>query len=427
MLTSIRTVASLLLGTVLLLLGVGLLNTLIPLRGQSLGFSVSMVGALTSVYYVGYFIGTFTLPPLIHRIGHIRAFAFCTALVAALVLVQAISSAYWVWLVLRILQGLALVGLYAIIESWLNVAAEPKQRNAVFSVYMMLNLSALALAQQFLRIEGEAFVLFSVVAILICIAILPVAATRQLQPQIQSIPKLKVRPLFRLVPTALTAALVSGLAMGALWGLLPLYARGIGFDSAEIGTYMSVAILGGVALQWPLGRLSDRHDRRIALALITAVASLIALAILLLPGSSHALAMALVFAFGGMSFSVYPIAIAHLVDYLPREELLSASSSVLLVNGVGSALGPLLAGALMNMLQPWLLFAWFAALYGLLAAYATYRYATRRREAVADRNYVPMIRTTPSALDLHPETRPDGETLLQPGADTEHGKRADLF
>ena len=410
MLSSIRTVASLLLGTVLLLLGVGLLNTLIPLRGQSLGYTVTMVGALTSVYYVGYFIGTFTLPPLIHRIGHIRAFAFCTALVAALVLVQAIGTAYWLWLVLRILQGLALVGLYAIIESWLNVAAEPRHRNSVFSVYMMLNLSALALAQQFLRIEAEPFVLFSVVAILICIATLPVAATRQLQPQIHSIPKLNVRRLFRLVPTALTAAFVSGLVMGALWGLLPLYARGIGFASADIGTYMSVTILGGVALQWPLGRLSDRQDRRVALAQISAVAALVALVSLLLPGDNHLLGMILVFAFGGMSFSVYPIAVAHLVDYLPREELLSASSSVLLVNGIGSALGPLLAGVLMNMLQPWLLFAWFAALNGLLAVYAAYRYATRRREAVADRHYVPMVRTTPSALDLHPETEPTGET-----------------
>ncbi len=408
MLSSIRTVASLLLGTVVLLLGVGLLNTLIPLRGQSLGFSVTMVGALTSVYYVGYFIGTFTLPPMIHRIGHIRAFAFCTALVAALVLLQAIGSAYWLWLVLRILQGLALVGLYAIIESWLNVAADPRHRNAVFSVYMMLNLSALALAQQFLRIEAEAWVLFAVVAILICIATLPVASTRQLQPQIQSIPKLDVGRLFRLVPTALTTAVVSGLVMGALWGLLPLYARGIGFDSGEIGTYMSVTILGGVALQWPLGRLSDKYDRRLTLAGISAIAALVALASLFMSGNSQWMAMTLVFAFGGVSFSVYPIAVAHLVDYLPREELLSASSSVLLVFGIGSAAGPLLAGALMNMLQPWLLFVWFAGLNSLLAVYALYRYATHRRETIADKHFVPMVRTSPGVLDLHPETEPDG-------------------
>ncbi|MGA7297692.1 MAG: MFS transporter [Rhodanobacteraceae bacterium] len=403
MLSSIRTVASLLLSTILLLLGVGLLNTLIPLRGQELGFSVTLLGALTSVYYVGYFIGTFTLPPLIHRIGHIRAFAFCTALVAALVLLQAIGSAYWLWLVLRIVQGLALVGLYAIIESWLNVAAEPTHRNAVFSVYMMLNLGSLALAQQFLRIQGEAFVLFSVVAILVCVAILPVATTRQLQPQIKSIPKLNVGRLYRLVPTALAGALFSGLTMGALWGLLPLYARAIDFAPSDIGTYMSIAILGGAVLQWPLGRLSDRHDRRLALAIISAAAAAVALAILVVPADNHALAMTLIFAFGGMIFAIYPIAMAHLVDYLPREELLSASSSVLLVNGIGSALGPLLAGALMNVLQPWLLFVWFASLNGLLASYALYRFARRKRSPTDDNSFVPMVRTSPVALDMHPD------------------------
>ncbi len=403
MLSSIRIVASLLLSTILLLLGVGLLNTLIPLRGQALGFSVTLLGALTSVYYVGYFIGTFTLPPLIHRIGHIRAFAFCTALVAALVLLQAIGSSYWLWFALRLLQGLALVGLYAIIESWLNVAAEPAHRNSVFSVYMMLNLGSLALAQQFLRIQGEGFVLFSVVAILICVAIMPVATTRQLQPQIRSIPKLNVRRLYRLVPTALAGALFSGLAMGALWGLLPLYARSNGFAPGEIGTYMSIAILGGAAMQWPLGRLSDRHDRRLSLAIISLVASLISLAVLATPGDNHVLAMTLIFAFGGMSFAIYPIAMAHLVDYLPREELLSASSSVLLVNGIGSALGPLLAGILMNTLQAWLLFAWFATLYGLLAGYALYRFVHRKRDPISDNSFAPMVRTTPGALELHSE------------------------
>lgn len=403
MLTSIRSVASLLLGTILLLLGVGLLNTLIPLRGQSLGFSVTMVGALTSVYYVGYFIGTFTLPPLIHRIGHIRAFAVCTASVAALVLIQAISSAYWLWLVLRVLQGLALVGLYAIIESWLNVAAEPRHRSSVFSVYMILNLGSLALAQQFLRIDGEAFVLFSVVAILICIATLPVATTRQLQPQIQSIASLNIRRLYRRVPTALVSALITGLTMGALWGLLPLYARAIGFDMAGIGTYMSVFILGGVALQWPLGRLSDHYDRRLTLALISAMGAVAALANLVLP-INEATTLALIFVFGGLSFPIYPIAVAHLVDHLQTDELLSASSSVLLVYGVGSALGPLLAGMLMNMLQPWWLFVWLGVLEGLLAAYAFYRFISHKRALVTDNNFVPMVRTTPGALELHPDT-----------------------
>lgn len=404
MLTSIRTVASLLTGTVLLLMGVGLLNTLIPLRGQELGFSITLLGGLTSVYYVGYFVGTFTLPPLIHRIGHIRAFAFCTAAVTCLVLLQAIGNSYWLWLVIRLLAGLALVGLYAIIESWLNVAAHPAHRNSVFSIYMMLNLGALAVAQQFLRIEAEAFVLFSLVAILISAAILPVSTTRQMQPSLQAVPRLYLRKLYALAPSAFVGALLSGLVMGALWGLLPVYARDIGFSVPQVGTYMSAAILGGAALQWPLGKLSDRHDRRLALALVSAAAAVVALLDLLFAGDSQWLSLAAIFLFGGASFAIYPIVVAHLVDHLTAEELLSASNSVLLIFGIGSALGPMLAGGLMNALGAWALFSWFAVLQGSLAAYALYRFTVRKRNVVTDSNFVPMVRTTPSVMDLHPDT-----------------------
>lgn len=402
MLTSIRTAAPLLLSTAFLLMGVGLLHSHIALEGRTLGFSVAMIGVLTSGYYAGFLVGTFAVPRLTHRIGHIRTFAFCAVLVTLVVLVQALDPVYGVWFVLRMLQGLLLVGLYAIIESWLNASADPAHRSSVFAVYMMVNLGASAVAQQFLRIRGEGFVLFCVVAILFCAASLPVLASRQPQPQIRSVPQVQIKRLFRLAPTALVSALLSGLVLGAFWGLLPLYAVARGLGLGEIGTYMSVAIAGGVVLQWPLGRFSDRIDRRLALSLISAVAALAALTNLFLPTAGGAAAMVVIFAFGGMSFTLYPIAVAHLVDYVDRDELLSASSTVLLVNGLGSAGGPLLAGALMSLLSPKLLFVWFAVLDGLLATYAFYRFIHRKREVTADDNFVPLVNTSPGSLGLHP-------------------------
>jgi MFS family permease len=400
MLTSIRSSMPLLLSTAFLLMGVGLLHTHIALQGRGLGFSVAMIGVLTSAYYAGFLVGTYTIPQLTHRIGHIRTFAFCAALLTLVVLIQALDPAYGVWLVLRVLQGMMLVGLYAIIESWLNAASDPRHRSSVFAIYMMVNLGASATAQQFLRIRGEGFVLFCVVAILFCIASLPVVASHQSQPQLRSMPKVQIRRLFRLAPTALVSALLSGLALGAFWGLLPLYAVARGLGVGGIGTYMSVAIAGGVVLQWPLGRFSDRIDRRLALSLISATAALAALVNLLLPNVGAA-AMVVIFVFGGMSFTLYPIAVAHLVDYVDRDELLAASSTVLLVNGVGSAVGPLVAGALMNLLQPQLLFVWFAVLDLMIASYAFYRFIHRKREVTSDDNFVPLVNTTPSSLDLH--------------------------
>jgi len=399
MLRTLRPVASLLTGTALLLIGVGLLNTLVPLRGMNAGYSGTLLGGLTSAYYAGYFIGTFVMPPLVRRIGHIRAFAFCTACAACIVLLYAFGTDAIAWLVLRALTGIVLVGLYAIIESWLNAQAPIGKRGAVFATYMVVNLCGLALGQQLLRIQGEPFVLFAMVALLVCAATLPVLLTRQAQPQPQATPKLQLGLLFDVAPTAGAGALLSGLAMGAFWGLLPVYARRIGFDTTTTGTYMSIAILGGAALQWPLGRLSDRHDRRIALALVSAAAALLALAGIAFGGRVLP-ETATIFLFGGMSFAVYPILVAHLVDHAPPEDLLAASSSVLLVYGVGSALGPLIAGEAMSLFGAWSLFAWFALTHGVLAGYAAWRYQVFRRVPTGATTFQPMLRTTPAAMRL---------------------------
>jgi MFS family permease len=399
MFRTLRPIASLLAGTALLLAGVGLLNTLIPLRGIAAGYSGTLLGGLTSAYFAGYFIGTFAMPPLVRRIGHIRAFAFCTACTACVVLLHAFGTNPVVWIALRLVTGAVLVGLYAVIESWLNAQAPAAQRGAVFASYMVVNLCSLAFGQQLLRIGGASFVLFTVVALLVCAATLPVLVTHQAQPQQQATPRLRLGLLFDVAPTAGLGALLSGLAMGAFWGLLPVFARNAGFDTAEVSTYMSAAILGGAVLQWPLGRLSDHHDRRVALALVAAAAAALAVAAMV-AGAREWPAMALIFLFGGMAFAIYPILVAHLVDYAPREDLLAASSSVLLVYGIGSALGPLLAGTSMSILGPWSLFAWFALTHALLAAYAIYRYQVFRRQPVREREFHPMLRTTPAVLRL---------------------------
>ncbi|HEX5352728.1 MAG TPA: MFS transporter [Rhodanobacteraceae bacterium] len=399
MLRTLRPVASLLIGTALLLLGVGLLNTLIPLRGIAADYSGTLLGGLTSAYYAGYFIGTLAMPPLVRRIGHIRAFAFCAACAACVALLHALGSNPVVWLLLRLLTGIVLVGLYAIIESWLNAQSTPGQRGTVFAAYMVVNLCALALGQQFLRIGGQSFVLFTVVALAVCAATLPVLLTRQAQPQQQATPKLQLGLLFNAAPTAGAGALLSGLAMGAFWGLLPVYAHRVGFDTSTVGTYMSIAILGGAALQWPLGRLSDHRDRRIVLMWVAAAATLLALAALA-TGGREWLAMGLIFLFGGMAFAIYPIVVAHLVEHVPQDSLMAASSTILLVYGVGSAAGPLVAGVLMSGVGPWALFAWFAGTHAALAGYVAYRYGVRRREPLRERKFRPMLRTTPTVMRL---------------------------
>ncbi len=413
----VRALTALLFGAALLLMGSGLLGTLLAVRGGLEGFSSQTLGLIMSGYFVGFFLGTYLAPGLIQRIGHIRAFAFYAALCAAGVLLHPIFIDPWAWGFLRVVNGVALVGLYTVIESWLNVQAPPEKRSQVFAVYMAVNLLALAAGQWLIGLQDPAsFALFSVVAILICLAALPVVASRMTQPTLPVVPRLALAALWRVAPAAATGALLAGLAMGGFWGMGAVYAARLGLDLQGIASLMSATILGGALLQWPIGRLSDGGDRRTTLALICAAASLISVAMVFTAGHSQPALFGLFFLFGGVAFAIYPICVAHLLDHLPTEDTLSGCSSLLLLNGVGSAIGPAVVGVAMSRFGPTALPAAFAVILGTLAVIAAGRRLLRQRDNDNPSSFHPMLRTTPAALEMLSETgpAPEGPDLSEP-------------
>lgn len=397
---------ALLLGVALLLTGSGLLGTLLAIRGAHEGFDARTLGLVMSAYFGGYLTGTFFAPPLIRRIGHSRAFAFYASLAAIAVLLHPLWLNPWAWALLRLATGTALVGLYTVIESWLNAEPDAQRRSRVFSLYMVINLSALALGQILVQsADATGGALFSLVAILTCAAAMPVAATRLVQPELPSVPRLRLARLYALAPIATIAAALSGLVMGALWGLLPVYAGAIGLDPAGVARLMLIAILGGALLQWPLGRISDGRDRRLALTLVSVLGAALAIALALPPVQAHpGTLLLLVFLYGGMAFSLYPFAVAHMLDYLPRAELLSGCSSLLLIHGLGAAIGPALAGGAMQKFGPSALPVYFALVLLALAGITINRLIGFKRDRTHPAAFRPMLRTTPAALELMPET-----------------------
>ena len=401
MLPLIRPIASLMMGTALLLLGNGLLSTLIALRGSAEGYSDQLLGMMGSAYFVGFIVGTWLVPPLIRRMGHIRAFNFFAAAIAAIMLLHALIISPWVWLLLRLCVGIALVGFYTVIESWLNTQAQPERRGQIFAFYMVVNMGAIASAQQFLHLASPAeFILFSVAAIMVCLSVLPVAATRLPQPVISEVPRLTLSRIWHAAPAALLGALGSGFAMGAFWALGPVYAARLGMDAGMIATFMTITIIGGAALQWPLGRFSDRGDRRVALAVATGGAALAAV-LMAIFGAQPKAFLAAAFVFGGMAFATYPIVVAHLVDHLAQEDILSGSAGVLLLHGIGAAIGPTVAGALMGLTGPTAMPVFFAVVFAPMALYAALQ-ARRGRDEIVDAaaQFVPMVRTAPTAVEI---------------------------
>lgn len=374
-------IAALLCGAGLLLLGNGMFTTVLVLRGGAEGFGASMLGVMGSAYFFGFLVGGRVIPALVRRIGHIRTANFCCAAFAACVLLHVLHVHPLTWLALRVLEGMVLVGFYTVVESWLNATTTATRRGQVFAIYMAVNLLANALAQQGLHLAPvTSFTLFSLAAIFVCVSMLPISVTRLEQPHVPDLPRLKLRVLWAAAPVAVAGGVVSGIVMGAFWTLSPLYAARMGMDEREIARLVSFTILGGVILQFPVGKLSDRFDRRWVLCL-TALAGGVAAVCMAVYGQSPQVFRVAAFLYGGAIFALYSIAAAHLIDRLPTEQTLSGSAMMLFLYGSGAALGPALTGWLMAVYGAlaWPLLA--AAVLALLAAFALYR--TRVQE-----NYV---------------------------------------
>lgn len=401
--TALRAVAPLLVATAPLLAAHGLVNAVVALRGSHEGFAPWLIGLATTAYFCGYLAGAWWVPRLVGRIGPIRTFASCAALATIAVLLLPLWTRPEGWLLLRAAMGVALVGLSTVIEGWLAGQAAPEQRSRVLAAYMAINLVALASGPLLLGVaEPGSPLLFSVAAILLAAAALPVTLVPRDPPPPAPVQQVDVLALARRAPTAVGGVALIGLALGAFWGLAPVHAEGQGLDRGEIGLLIAATVLGGAALQWPVGRWSDGGDRRTVLAWLSlaGAAALGATAVL-----DHPAALFAGFTLaGGALFAVYPLCMAHLFDRIPPDRAVAACGGLLIANGAGAAVGPLLAGLAMSIhpeALPWTL----AAALGMIAVLATLRRATTGFIGVHARRALPMIRTSPAVLRLLVGTR----------------------
>lgn len=409
------TVLAPLLSLLLFIIGHGLLSTLLTLRLSAEGVSAGWIGLVSTAYFAGLVLGSFVNARLIGRVGHIRAYAAYASLLAALALWHGLLVDPLAWSLLRLLGGFATGGLFVVIESWMLVSSSPATRGRLMALYMILLYGGLAGGQWLLRyIDPQALSPFALVAISASLSVIPLALTRVGMPQTETYRPLGFFTLWRLTPAGMGSSLASGLLLGALYGLLPLFFTRQGLPLEQVANQMALVILGGVCLQYPLGRLSDRVDRRRILALVgggLAVLSLILLLLsqLVLP----AVQAGLIFLFGGLAFSLYPISLSHACDELTPEQMLSANQGMLLSYSLGSTAGPLLASQSMARLGSSSLFGYFALCAGGLALYLVWRQKMRSAVPLAEhQSYMPIPPNTPLAADLDP--RIPTESTLEP-------------
>jgi len=388
--------------------GNGLLTTVIGVRLDAGGYSAQVAGLLTAAYYAGLLVGIKFAVRLVERVGHIRGFAALAAFGAVAGLAYALWPTPWFWMVLRFVGGFAVAGLFVVMESWLNMKATNETRGSIFSYYMVTNYAALAAGQMLLGVwDIDGFQLFSLAAIAMILALVPPSVTRQPAPTLTGRSLFRLRDLYRLSPVAVAGAGVSGAVIGPTYGLMPVYASGTGLSLGEVSLLMTTLILGGVLLAWPVGRVSDRFDRRLVIICVCTACALASVAILLAGGLSLLLLVALVAVFGGVGFTIYPLAVAHANDFVPAEDTVALTGGLLLVFGLGAMLGPPVASLMMDLLGYPALFLYMALAVGGLGAFTAYRLRLRPTVPMAEEArapFVPLSQTSPVAYELEPWT-----------------------
>jgi MFS family permease len=368
----------LLLGMGILMLGAGLQGTLLSLRGTLEGFGSPVIGAVMSCYYVGYLLGTSAAPRMLRQVGHIRVFAALAAIASGSILVQGAFVHPVPWAVMRLLSGLCLAGIYVVAESWLNDRASRANRGRLLAVYMLVLYIGLGSAQFLLMLANpRSTAPFMLVSALISLAMVPIVLSAQQTPEISAARKVRYRDLYRDSPIGVVAVSASGLISSIVYSMGPVYARLSGFSTAGVATFMAVSILAAVATQYPVGRLSDRVDRRTVIAGVCIVATIVAGALAVFSKMPQPLLLALAAIFTATAFTLYSLAVSHVNDKLDSREMVAASSALLRLNGLAAAVGPILAGTLIGAFGPTAYFATLAVLTGSLMVYDLWR-KTRR-------------------------------------------------
>jgi MFS family permease len=362
-------------------------------------------GIIMAGYYAGYILGTWQGLGIVQRVGHIRTFAAFSALGAASTLLFCLVNDAWIWVLLRMLNGASMVGLYMVVESWLNGQTPASSRGRVFAIYMVTTLLALAGGQFLLLIYDPAtFELFTLATVLITLAIIPVAITKVTEPSIEEHEHLPLIRLFKLSPFGMAGVFGAGVVSGAFWGMTSVFGIRLELNDVDIAMLMSTTIIGGALLQIPIGHLSDRYDRRVVLLLVSLSAAIMAAFSGYMVMQEWQGLSLVTFLYGGLMFAVYAISVAHTNDHLTTGQVLGATRGLLLIYGMGALIGPLAGGLVMDWVGPVGLPFMSAATLILLSAYGIFR-MTRRAPIplVEQAEFVPLARTSQVVMEMNPQ------------------------
>jgi MFS family permease len=398
---------ALLLGIGLLMIGNGLQGTLLGVRGQIEGFSTLEMSMVMSAYFVGFLGGSRLAPEMIRRVGHVRVFAALASFISAVMILYPVFTSPWVWILGRVVVGFCFSGVYVSAESWLNNAADNANRGKALSLYMMVQMMGIVSAQGLLLLADPAgYVTFVIASVVISISFGPILLSISPTPAFDTTKPMTLAEITRVSPLGCVGMFLLGGCFAAMFGMSAVYGAAVGLTLTQISIFVATFYIGAVVLQFPLGWVSDRMDRRM---LITVVASIgVGGAVLgALLGGDYMLLLGAAFIIGGMVNPLYSLLLAHTNDYLDYEDMAAASGGLIFINGLGAITGPLIMGWLMDprVAGPYAFFLFMAVLLSILATYSLYRMTQRAAIPVDETGQMAamMPTVTPIAMEVAQE------------------------
>ena len=409
-------------GYAVLITAHGFQGNLLQVRSVIEDFSFVTTGIIMSGYYLGYFAGANIIPNLVSKVGHIRVFAAFASMASLSILIHVVFVDPIVWTLARFLTGFSLIGVYIVVESWLNDRATNRNRGGVLSIYMFITFTGLAIGTLLLNFnkpqEYEPFILTS---LLFSIALGPILLTKRTAPKFKKIGFIKIKQLYKISPLGTFSMFCTGLIHSGIFGYGAVYASSLNFTIFEISLFLFLITIAGAIFQFPIGYFSDKSDRRVVIIATTMLSALFCILAIWVSGASLGnmylassfdvdkfIFFIFTILYAGFALPLFTLNLAYVNDFIDKERFVAAGAGLQIIFGIGAMGGPIIASIFMNIYGSNGFFIFLGIFHLMIGLFGMYRITKRNYEDNPDSTFTPLPRNiTPLGIELDPSTAAD--------------------
>jgi MFS family permease len=418
-------------GFAIIVISHGFQGNLLGIRSVIENFNFIATGTMMSGYFVGFFVGATAVPKLVTKVGHIRVFAAFASMASLSSLIHIVFVDPYIWILARFLTGFSMIGIFIIVESWLNDRANNKTRGKVLSLYMLITYVGMALGNLLLNVsDPKQYEPFILISLLFSIALIPILLTKRKPPKFKKNTSIKIKELFKISPFGTISMFCTGFIFAPIFSLLSVYAITMKLSIFETSLLLVGVMLAGALFQLPIGSLSDKYDRRKIIIGSSIVAVFFSFSAIFVSGIGNSLPnffiestvsfnyfsttmdktklFIFVTLFAGVTLPLFSLNLALVNDYIPKEKFVAAGGGLNIIFGLGAMAGPIMCSTLMHFLGPNGFFVHVLIFLFSIIIFGFYRLSQREIEINPASTFTPLPTTiTPLGIELDPDTGVD--------------------